>query len=58
MNSQGDVMAESRGGKEDMRLKSSFVRLWKDGTDYVSPDQFQKALTSKQLKVNPTSALC
>jgi hypothetical protein len=53
MNSQGDVMAESRGGKEDMRLKSSFARLWKDGTDYVSPDQFQKALTSRQLKVKP-----
>ena len=27
-NSQGDVMAESRGGKEDMRLKDSFHRLW------------------------------
>lgn len=53
MNSQGDVMAESRGGKEDMRLKSSFTRLWKDGTDYVAPDQFQRALTSKQLKVKP-----
>ena len=53
MNSQGDVMAESRGGKEDMRLKYSFARLWKDGTDYVAPDQFQKALTSKQLKVKP-----
>jgi len=53
MNSQGDVMTESRGGKEDMRLKYSFVRLWKDGTDYVAPDQFQKALTSKQLKVKP-----
>jgi len=53
MNSQGDVMAESRGGKEDMRLKSSFTRLWKDGTEYVAPDYFEKALTSKQLKVKP-----
>jgi hypothetical protein len=53
MNSQGDVMAESRGGKEDMRLKASFERLWKDGTDYVTPEQFQKVLTSKQLKVKP-----
>ena len=24
-------MAESRGGKEDMRLKKSFSRLWKGG---------------------------
>src|SRR4030042_866264 len=53
MNSQGDVMAESRGGKEDMRLKASFERLWKDGTDYVTPEQFQKVLTSRQLKVKP-----
>lgn len=48
---QGDVMAESRGGKEDMRLKASFARLWEDGTDYVAPDRFQSVLTSKQLKV-------
>jgi hypothetical protein len=50
-NHQGDVMAESRGGKEDMRLKASFARLWEQGTDYVAPEQFQKALTRKQLKV-------
>jgi len=53
MHSHGDVIAESRGGKEDMRLKASFERLWKDGTDYVSPEQFQEALTSRQLKVKP-----
>jgi len=47
----GDVMAESRGGKEDRRLKDSFARLWQQGTEYVSPDQFQKSFTSRQLKV-------
>jgi len=52
----GDVMAESRGGKEDMRLKESFRRLWKNGTDYVAPEQFQKVLTSRELKVRPKSA--
>jgi hypothetical protein len=51
VNCQGDVMAESRGGKEDVRLKDSFARLWEHGTEYVEPDQFQKALTSKRLKV-------
>lgn len=51
MGSQGDAMAESRGGKEDMRLKGSFCRLWESGTEYVAPDQFQAALTSKQLKI-------
>jgi len=50
-NCRGDVMAESRGGKEDMRLKKSFQKLWEHGTDYVDPQQFQDRLTSKQLKV-------
>jgi hypothetical protein len=51
----GDVMAESRGGKEDRRLKDSFARLWQQGTDYVDPEQFQKSFTSRQLKVKPKS---
>lgn len=50
---QGDVMAESRGGKEDRKLKDSFSRLWKDGTEYITPERFQKVLTSMQLKVKP-----
>lgn len=49
--SRGDALAESRGGKEDRRLKEAYTRLWEHGTDYVGPDQFQGALTSKQLKV-------
>jgi len=48
---RGDVMAESRGGKEDQRLKDSFARLWERGTDYVDPGQFQSRLTSRQLHV-------
>lgn len=51
--SQGDVMAESRGGKEDVRLKSSFERLWNSGTEYVESQRFQSRLTSRQLKVKP-----
>ena len=46
-------MAESRGGKEDKRLKGSFLKLWKEGTQYVAPEKFQEVLTSKQLKVKP-----
>lgn len=49
----GDVMAESRGGKEDLRLKKSFARLYESGTQFVEADQFRKALTSCQLKVKP-----
>lgn len=49
----GDVMAESRGGKEDMRLKRSFERLYEQGTAFVEEKQFQEALSSRQLKVRP-----
>ena len=52
---EGDVMAESRGGKEDRRLKASFERLYQEGTDYVPPAKFARFLTSKQLKVKPKS---
>ncbi len=52
---QGDVMAESRGGREDRRLKDSFERVYEKGSDYVSPEQFSKRLTSRQLKVKAKS---
>lgn len=29
----GDALAESRGGKEDRRLKDAYLRLWEHGTD-------------------------
>ena len=54
-NAVGDVIAESRGGKEDLRLKKSFDNLWKEGTDYINPDRFQSIFTSKRLKVKPKS---
>ena len=53
---RGDVLAESRGGKEDRRLKDSFHRLWEQGTEYVDPEQFQRSFTSRQLKVKPKTA--
>ncbi len=46
-------MAESRGGKEDKRLKNAFIKLWEEGTQYVVPEKFQELFTSKQLKVKP-----
>jgi len=55
-NAKGDVMAESRGGKEDRRLKDSFHRLWRLGTDFLDPKQFQESFTSRQLKVKPKTA--
>ncbi len=50
---KGDVMAESRGGKEDKRLKKTFNKIWTDGTQYIPPERFQDVLTSRQLKVKP-----
>ena len=51
----GDVMAESRGGKEDMRLKRSYERVFKEGTEYVNCQVFENYLTSRHLKVKQKS---
>jgi len=51
----GDVMAESRGGKEDRRLKDSFTRVFDRGSDYVEAGIINQYLTSRQLKVKPKS---
>lgn len=50
-NVQGDVLAESREGKEDMRLKASFERIYEEGSDWVTPEVIHVHLTSCQLKV-------
>ncbi len=51
----GDVLAESRAGKEDRRLKDAFHRLWEKGTDYLDHARLQRRLTSSQLKVKTKS---
>jgi hypothetical protein len=51
----GDVMAESRGGKEDMRLKASYEKIYAEGTEYVGSEIFQRCLTSRKLKVKQKS---
>ena len=51
----GDVMAESRGGREDRRLKDSFERACSRGSDWIHADQFCRYLTSRQLKVRAKS---
>ena len=50
-NVTGDVMAESRGGKEDLRLKKSFEKIHQEGSDFVDAKQFAETLSSRQLKV-------
>jgi len=55
-NAQGDVLAESRGGAEDLQLKEAYMTLYKAGTYYRWAGSFQRALTSKELKLKPKSA--
>lgn len=55
-NHWGDVMFESRGGKEDRRLKDSFRRIADNGTNHLSSEQLHEHLTSRELKVKPKSA--
>jgi hypothetical protein len=55
-DARGDVMAESRGKKEDQRLKKEFSRIYRRGTENVSHAEFVAHLTSSQLKVKPKSA--
>jgi len=54
-DSFGDVMAESRGGKEDTRLKKTYSNIHDKGTEYIAPERIQPVLTSKQLKIKPKS---
>lgn len=53
VDSVGDVMVESRGGKEDMRLKKSYSKIFQNGTQFIESERLQKRLTSKELKVKP-----
>lgn len=53
VDSVGDVMVESRGGKEDMRLKKSYSRIFQNGTQFIEAERLQKRLTSEELKVKP-----
>jgi hypothetical protein len=51
---RGDVMVESRKGKEDEKLKDSYRRLYQNGTDFVPAERWRERLTSSELK--PKSA--
>jgi hypothetical protein len=51
---RGDVMAESRGGKEDRRLKDEFASIYLTSAA-VGNNRFAERLTSSQLKVKPKS---
>jgi len=52
-NVVGDVMAESRGKEEDLQLKQAYRRVYESGSIYFSHEQHQRALTSKDIKIQP-----
>jgi len=53
---RGDVMAESRGGREDRLLMDSHERVYGQGVWMTHAADFQRALTSRQLKVKPKTS--
>jgi len=53
---RGDLMVESRGGKEDSKLKDSYARLYARGTDNIPAEHWHERLTSCELKVRPKTA--
>lgn len=56
VNRHGDVMAESRGKKEDRLLSDSYEWVHTHGAWRWSASVFQQALTSRHLKIKPKSA--
>ena len=54
--SRGDVLVESRGGKEDMALKTAFHLLVTIGGPDVSADDIRPAMNSERLKVSAKQA--
>jgi hypothetical protein len=56
VNRVGDVMAESRGGKEDSLLKDSYARHYEQGAWSTPSEYFQGVLTSRSLKLKPKRA--
>jgi hypothetical protein len=56
INRVGDVLAESRGGREDRLLADSYSRIHAQGVWQTSAGHFQQALTTKQLKIKNKSA--
>ncbi|HTV48295.1 MAG TPA: DUF3800 domain-containing protein [Phycisphaerae bacterium] len=50
-NCVGDVMAESRGKEEDIQLKQAYRRVYESGTLIFPREHHQRALTSKDIKL-------
>ena len=47
----GDVVAETRGKKEDKSLTDVFENFYENGTWYLDPKSIQKCLSSRRIKI-------
>jgi hypothetical protein len=52
----GDVLVESRGKHENMKLERAYRYIYDNGSDHVPVKLFQVRLTSRQIKIQPKSA--
>ncbi len=48
---KGDVLAESRGRREDEQLKKAYAEIYDGGSHWVSRNRFQNVLTSREIKL-------
>jgi hypothetical protein len=55
-SAKGDVLVESRGGKEDQKLMTSYSSLYQNGTNFIDAANLQSRFTSTELKVKPKLA--
>lgn len=55
-DAKGDVLAETRGGREDLQLKEAYRLVYKVGTQWRGSEFFQQALTSSEIKLKLKSA--
>lgn len=55
-DSIGDAMAESRGKEEDLQLKNAYRNVYESGTNSLDHDAYQRALSSKEIKLQPKKA--
>jgi hypothetical protein len=53
---KGDVLAESRGGREDGQLKAVYRQIHQGGTSFRPSQFFQGTLSSKEVKLKPKGA--
>ncbi len=53
---RGDVMAEWRGVKPNMKLEKAYTYIFENGTDNMPRTRFQKCITTRQLKIEKKEA--